>query len=122
MAAHAPATSLVESDRIEGTPVYSDGGRQIGAIKRLVIDKKTGAVVYVVITFVKSFGLDEVPYVIPWSKLRYDTNDGGYHTNITEAELSGAPAAAHGGVDWTDRDSLEALDAFFRIPPGWRSI
>ena len=115
-------TPLIESDRVEGMPVYSGEGTQIGTIKRLIIDRASGRVVYVVITFVASFGLDDVPYVIPWARLAYDEDDGGYHSDITETELRSAPAVARGDVDWADRGSLEALDGYFRIPPGWRSI
>ena len=115
-------TPLIESDQVEGMSVYSGQGTQIGTIKRLIIDRASGRVVYVVITFVASFGLDDVPYVIPWARLAYDEDDGGYHSDITETELSSAPAVARGDVDWADRESLEALDGYFRIPPGWRSI
>jgi hypothetical protein len=115
------STPLIESDRVEGMAVYSGERTEIGTIKRLIIDKATGRVVYAVIAFVASFGLD-VPYVIPWAKLAYDENDGGYHSDITEAELRGAPAAVRGDVDWADRKSMEVLDGYFRIPPGWRSV
>jgi hypothetical protein len=103
-------------------PVYSEEGTQIGTIKRLIIDRASGRVVYVVIAFVASFGLDDVPYVIPWTKLAYDRNHRGYRSDITETELRGAPAAARGDIDWGDPESLDLLDAYFRIPPGWRSI
>ena len=115
-------TPLIESDQVEGMSVYSGQGTQIGTIKRLIIDRASGRVVYVVITFVASFGLDGVPYVIPWARLAYDEDDGGYHSDISETELRSAPAVARGDVDWADRESLEALDGYFRIPPGWRSI
>ena len=115
-------TPLIESDRVEGMPVYSGEGTQIGTIKRLIIDRASGRVVYLVITFVASFGLEDVPYVIPWARLAYDEDDGGYHSDITETELRSAPALARGDVDWADRESLEAFDGYFRIPPGWRSI
>ena len=115
-------TPLIESDRVEGMPVYSGEGTQFGRIKRLIIDRASGRVVYLVITFVASFGLDDVPYVIPWARLAYDEDDGGYHSDITETELRSAPGVAREDVDWTDRESLEVLDAYFRIPPGWRSI
>lgn len=113
---------LIESDRVEGMAVYSGEGTQIGTIKRLIIDKASGRVVYVVIAFAASFGLDGVPYVIPWARLAYGENDGGYHSDITETELRSAPAVVRGDVDWADRESLDALDGYFRIPPGWRSI
>jgi hypothetical protein len=102
--------------------VYSAEGTQIGTIQRLIIDKASGRVVYVVISFVASFGLDGVPYVIPWARLTYEEKHGGYHSDLTETELHSAPAVARGHVDWTDRESLDALDAYFRIPPAWRSI
>jgi len=47
--ARAPST-FIESDRIEGIPVYSGEGQQIGKIKRLIIDKANGRVAYIVIT------------------------------------------------------------------------
>jgi hypothetical protein len=63
--------------------------------------------------------LGDVTYVIPWTRLSYDTNDGGYHGDITEADLRSALLVAQEDVDWADR---EAGEAFFRIPPGWRSV
>ena len=116
------STPLIESDPVEGMAVYSGERTQIGTIKRLIIDKAGGRVVYVVIAFVASFGLDDVPYVIPWARLAYDEAVGGYRSDITEAQLRSAPAVARGDVDWGDRESREALDAYFRIPPAWRSI
>jgi len=120
--ARTASTPLIESDRVEGMPVFSEEGTPIGTIKRLIIDRKSGRVVYVVIAFAATFGLDNVPYVIPWGRLAYGENDEGYRSDITDAELRGAPAVARGDVDWGDRESLEVLDAYFRIPPGWRSI
>jgi PRC-barrel domain len=114
--------SLIESDRIEGTRIYSREGTEIGAIKRLIIDKESGRVVYVVAAFGSSLGLSDVPYVFPWAKLSYDKNNGGYRTEMTDAELSNAPAAAQGEVDWGDPDAVEELEAIFRIPPAWRSV
>jgi PRC-barrel domain protein len=120
--AHETSTALIESDRVEGMAVYSGERTQIGAIKRLIIDKSSGRIVYVVITFAPSFGLEDIPYVIPWGRLAYDEGIAGYRSDITETELRSAPASARGEVDWSDRESLEALDGYFRIPPGWRSI
>lgn len=120
--ARTAPTPLIESDRIEGVPVYSGEGTQIGTIRRLIIDRASGRVVYVVIAFVASLGLEDVPYVIPWARLSYDANAGGYRSAVSEAELRGAPAVARGDVDWADRESLDALDGYFRIPPAWRSI
>jgi hypothetical protein len=37
-------------------------------------------------------GIGEEEHTIPWSKLTYDTNLGGYRTDITEEQLRGAPS------------------------------
>jgi sporulation protein YlmC with PRC-barrel domain len=42
---------LIESDHIEGTAVYDVNGKPIGSIKRLVIEKVSGHVVYAVTSF-----------------------------------------------------------------------
>ena len=43
-----PAHPLIESDHVEGTAVYDASGKRIGTIKRLVIEKVSGHVVYAV--------------------------------------------------------------------------
>jgi PRC-barrel domain len=109
----------IESDRVEGTAVYSTDNKQLGVIKRLVIEKVSGQVVYVVI----SSGIDRVGHTIPWSKLQYDQRLGGYHTDISASELQAAPAfARQEDHDWSDRDREEELHDYYRIPPYWRSI
>lgn len=118
----APTTSLIESDRIEGTPVYSAEDTQVGTIKRLIMDRASGRALYAVIAFAPSLGLEDVPYVIPWTRLSYDRERGRYRSAIAEAELRGAASIACGDVDWADAASLDALDEYFMIPSGWRSI
>jgi sporulation protein YlmC with PRC-barrel domain len=116
--ARAPST-FIESDRIEGTPVYSGEGQQIGKIKRLIIDKTSGRVAYIVITL-QSLDMNDVPYVIPWARLSYDKNKGAYRTEITEAQLRSGPEATQ--LDWGNPEAIESLEAFFRIPHGWRAV
>jgi hypothetical protein len=113
------ALPLIDSDQIAGTPVYSRGSDRVGTIRRVIFDKSSGRIVYVVMTFVESFGVGDVTYVIPWTKLSYDKNDGGYHSDITETDLRTALPVAEGNTDWIDH---EAGEAFFSIPPGWRTI
>jgi hypothetical protein len=52
-----PAHPLIESDHIEGTTVHDVNGKPIGSIKRLVIEKVSGRVVYAVTSFGGFLGL-----------------------------------------------------------------
>jgi hypothetical protein len=115
-----PSRAYVESDRVEGTAVHDPEGRPLGRIKRLVIEKASGRVAYVVIAF---GGSDEDVHALPWARLRYDPGLGGYHADVTETQLREAPPFARQGEhDWTDHAGSDALDAFYSVPPHLRTV
>ena len=43
--------NLIGSDRVDGTAVYGADGQKIGSIERVMIDKVSGKVSYVVLGF-----------------------------------------------------------------------
>jgi hypothetical protein len=111
---------LIESDRVEGTTVYDPNGDSIGSIKRLMIEKISGKVVYAVMSFGGFLGLGEEEHTIPWNKLDYDTNLGGYRTDITAEQLSGAPSFYRDqDYGWSDRNRERELHDYWRIPYYW---
>lgn len=82
---------VVESDRVEGTPVYGASDGYIGTIKRLIIEKVSGRTVCAVVGIGGFLGLSEETHTVPWEKLSYDKKLGGYRTDIPENELRDAP-------------------------------
>jgi sporulation protein YlmC with PRC-barrel domain len=115
-----PPVKFIDSDRVEGTAVYTLDGKHIGAIKRLVIERQSGKVAYVVMSFGGFLDFGQETYTVPWAKLSYDVSLGGYRTDITESELRAAPKV------YTDENASlseaeeQELHAHFRIPPYWR--
>ena len=75
---------LIESDHIEGTAVYDANGKRIGTIKRLVIEKVSGHVVYAVTTFGGFLGVGSEAHTIPWEQLHYDPKLHGTHAPVGE--------------------------------------
>ena len=56
----------------------------------VLINKRSSVAEYVILRF--GLLLEQNDYfALPWSALRYDAELGGYHTNITELEIEGAP-------------------------------
>jgi len=84
-------SNVISSDRVDGTAVYSPGGDKLGSIEYLVIDKKSGLVRYAVLEFGGFLGMGTDRYPIPWSMLKYDTEQDGYVVPITRDRLEGAP-------------------------------
>ena len=112
--------SLIESDRVEGTSVYGSDNSHIGSIKRLMIDKQSGQVAYAVMSFGGFLGLGEESYTVPWSKLTYSTDLGGYSTDISPESVKGAPDFYRDkDYAWGDRDQERRLHDYYGVSPYW---
>jgi hypothetical protein len=97
-----PNHQLISSEDVEGTEVYDPGGKHIGEVDHLMIDKMSGRVAYAVISFGGFIGLGHSHYPLPWNALTYDTKLGGFRTNINEKQLRDAPEFSDDS--WGDRD------------------
>jgi len=137
-------TSLIGSDKVEGTAVYGSDEKRIGSVDRIMIDKRSGKVAYAVMSFGGFLGIGEDYYPLPWSVLTYNPTLGGYEVEITDQQLKNAPKySRHETWDWADRQRTQKLtdivnmkfrgvmyekrfgvdtrDGLERSPPGGRS-
>ena len=112
----------IESDRIEGTAVYDARGHHVGQVKRLIIEKASGQVAFVIIAFEGFFGIGEENHALAWNKLHYDEDLDGYRTDVTEEELRAAPDFPVRPDDDEHRRDDPGFQAYYRIPPSGRAI
>ena len=78
MEATQETSSLIASDKVQGTNVYNTAGDNLGSIYDLMIDKLSGKVAYAIMSFVGFLGIGNQYHPLPWSVLKYDTGLGGY--------------------------------------------
>jgi hypothetical protein len=65
-------------------------------------------------------GLGGDYYPIPWAKLKYDSEIGGYVVDIEPRLLEGAPTYAAGAQPrWGDQSYEEGLHRYYGAPPYW---
>ena len=84
-----------------------------------MIDKISGKVAYAVMSFGGFMGIGEDYYPVPWSQLTYDTNLGGYRTNITREQLDRAPKYSEStGWNWSRENERRVYD-YYRATPYW---
>jgi len=115
-------SSLIGSDKVEGTAVYRSNGERAGQIERIMIDKLSGKVAYAVMSFGGFMGIGEDYYPLPWSLLTYNPQLGGYEVNIGEEQLKGAPKySKHETWDWSDRERGRKVYDYYGAPPYWGS-
>jgi sporulation protein YlmC with PRC-barrel domain len=84
-------SSVISSDKVEGTNVYDTAGEKLGSIDDLMIDQRSGQVRYAVLEFGGFLGMGTDRYPIPWSMLKYDDGKSGYIVPLDKAKLEKAP-------------------------------
>jgi sporulation protein YlmC with PRC-barrel domain len=107
---------LIASDKVEGTAVYGADGTRLGAVLNFMVDKFTGRVAYVVMSFGGFLGLGERHHPLPWDRLRYDTGLGGYVLDVDPAALQGAPSYAAGESPWATPAFATGLAGYYGEP------
>ena len=110
---------LIASDKVEGTKVYDPAGEHIGAIERILVEKRSGKVSYAVLSFGGFLGMGTDHYPLPWTKLNYDQDLGGYRVDVTKAQLEGAPKYERENDDyWTEENGRRVYD-YYGVTPYW---
>jgi hypothetical protein len=115
-------TSLIGSDKVEGTAVYGPDREKIGSIERVMIDKISGKVAYAVLSFGGFLGMGGDYYPVPWSTLDYDTSLGGYRVNFTRDQLDKAPKYTESqGWNWSRENDRKVYD-YYGAQPYWNNV
>lgn len=82
---------VISSDKVEGTNVYNLAGDKLGSVDDLMINKRSGQVLYAVLEFGGFLGMGTDRYPLPWNMLKYDTTKDGYVVPLDKAKLEKAP-------------------------------
>lgn len=125
MAEDNAAHPLIMAHRVNGTPVFNPTGDRIGHIEDLSIDKRSGQVVYALLSFGGFLGIGEKFHPLPWSVLDFDSGKGGYVLPLSKDELNKAPnytkdeLRTFGGEDRSYREALYAYYGPYGATPYW---
>jgi hypothetical protein len=96
-------STLISSDKVEGTAVYNREGEKLGSIHTVMIDKVSGKVAYAVMSFGGFLGIGDRYHPLPWNVLSYDTRQGGYVVALDRSMLEGAPTFGSSETpNWSD--------------------
>ncbi|WP_157220856.1 PRC-barrel domain-containing protein [Flavisphingomonas formosensis] len=88
-------STLIASNKVEGTSVYNREGEKLGSIYNFMVDKVSGEVEYAVLQFGGFLGLGSDYYPLPWEMLTYEPQQGGYVVDIDKETLRDAPHYAN---------------------------
>ncbi|MDM0084862.1 PRC-barrel domain-containing protein [Variovorax sp. J31P179] len=108
-------STVISSERVEGTSVYNPAGDKLGTIDDLMIDKVSGRVRYAVMEFGGFLGMGTDRYPIPWNMLKYDTSQDGYVVPLDKAQLEGAPRYGSDAVPDYDDAYRSGVDKYYGL-------
>jgi sporulation protein YlmC with PRC-barrel domain len=110
---------VIPAKRVNGTDVYSQRGEHLGEIDDVMIDKRSGEVVYAIMSFGGFLGIGEKYHPLPWQVLTYDTDLSGYVVNVNEAELKKAPYYSRDELSESDVTWRDKVFGYYAMPPYW---
>ncbi|MGH1573452.1 PRC-barrel domain-containing protein [Methylobacterium sp. P31] len=118
----ARASNLIASDKVEGTEVHLGGAASVGYIKRLLIDKPSGRIVYAILRITNMSGQPANERAVPWRALTYNTGLRAYEINSTDEKLRSGPTYPETTSDPTfDPAWEEHVHQYFNTEPYWKS-
>lgn len=108
---------LIASNKVEGTPVFNRSGEELGTVYNFMVDKVSGQVAYVVMSFGGFLGIGESYHPLPWRALAYDTRLGGYVVDLPRDRLEAAPRYGADEDPFSDTEYGAKVDAYYKTAP-----
>ena len=113
-------STLISSDKVEGTAVYDRGGEKLGSIHTVMIDKVSGKVAYAVMSFGGFLGIGDRYHPLPWNMLTYETGQGGYVVSLNQKQLKEAPTYGSNEIpNWGDPRWSKQVHDYYGARPYW---
>jgi sporulation protein YlmC with PRC-barrel domain len=106
-------TTAILASRVQGSSVYNVDHERIGSIEDLVLDKASNEIMFAVLGFGGILGVGAKYFPIPWSKLDYDPETGGYVIAVSKDVLAAAPSYSLGDMTKNDGQVSRATHDYY---------
>ena len=109
-----PGPALMGADTLIGDDVYNHSDEELGDIKEIMLDMRTGQIAYAVLSFGGILGMGDKLFAVPWERLTLDPVNKRFLLNVEKNQLKDAP-----GFDknnWPDMGSdawNQQMEAFY---------
>lgn len=111
---------LIAAKQVQGTTVFNMALEKLGAVEDVMIDKATGRIAYAVLSFGGFLGIGDRYYPLPWEKLNYSTEMGGYVVDVDREVLEGAPSYTdEATAGWNDEAWRRGVYTYYGVHPFW---
>ena len=113
-----PGPALMGADTLIGDDVYNLQEEDLGDIKEIMLDTRTGQVGYAVLAFGGFLGMGEKLFAVPWNALKLDTVNKRFILNMSKDKLKNAPGFDKDSwPDMTDVSWVNKVHSFYGTTP-----
>ena len=86
-----PGPELMAANTLMGNDVYNLKNENLGDIKEIMLDMRTGQVSFAVLSFGGFLGMGEKLFAVRWGALTLDTQNKRFTLNVDKDGLESAP-------------------------------
>ena len=86
-----PGPELMGAETLIGNNVWNQNGKDLGEIKEIMLDMRSGHVSYAVLSFGGFLGMGDKLFAVPWKALTLDTKHKRFVLDVKEDRLEKAP-------------------------------
>ncbi len=115
-----PGPDLMGANTLTGDDVVNHKNEELGSIKEIMLDMRTGKVAYAVMSFGGFLGMGDKLFAIPWNALKLDTDKHCFVLDVDKEQLRNAP-----GFDkdhWpsmADQQWASQIHSYYGSRPYW---
>jgi len=88
---HGPGPEIMGAATLVGNDVYNLDNEDVGEIKEIMLDMRSGNVGYAVLSFGGFLGMGTKLFAVPWDALKLDTENKRFTLNVPKDRLEQAP-------------------------------
>lgn len=110
-----PGPELMSADTLVGNDVYNIKGEDIGEIKDIMLDMRSGRVSYAVLSFKPFLSMGEKLFAVPWNAMKLDTEHKRFTLDVDVDRLNEAPGfdKSH-WPNMADQAWQQEINAYYR--------
>ena len=115
---HGPGPDLMGAETLVGNDVFNKASEDVGDIKEIMIDMRSGRVSYAVLSFGGFMGVGEKLFAVPWNALKLDTVNKRFELDVSKDRLEGAPGFdKNKWPDMADPAWIAGIHAYYGTNP-----
>ncbi|MBD8527435.1 PRC-barrel domain-containing protein [Pseudomarimonas arenosa] len=115
---HGPGPELMSAAALVGDSVVNCHHEEVGDIKEIMLDMRSGRVGYALLSFGGFPGMGEKLFTVPWNALTLDTLNKRFILDVEKARLESAPGfSMNNWPNMADATWAREIHAYYGTQP-----